>query len=369
MQIDLHFYSVLFLSLSAGIDFSLSKKIAFSSAYVDHSIEGRKKIIVDKEGREVAEFEPVRTAHNGFESLGLDVQEKIYYPFHFVPSLNDRRFPEILITDGIERSQFFEFFKGLLKENSCPFLLGIVLHPVMDSYSHSGFSGLWSWQNAVEDIDFIPMNKNYFRNFAEKLSFIFKKRILKIAPSVGHAQAGKLPDIPFLLWRYKRKTEEESFFVKMNYTVFLDALLFVYKKFIMPFSKKMGFKEKLNTDEVELHISQVLSNPVSLRKRIKLWIKLISKHFNPAIKNLIYNPYKEFFNTINYKRFLNYQRIKIKTSFEQFESSDFFQFHSQALEYRKAFFRWFKERSFKDSLPVQLLTFSDVIKKKTIKMI
>lgn len=71
------------LAWAAGFNPEDAHTIAYASQYVDDSTEGDPLQLVD----DAYGFDPIHTSWMGLESLGPDVQRKVYMPFHFVPGL------------------------------------------------------------------------------------------------------------------------------------------------------------------------------------------------------------------------------------------------------------------------------------------
>ena len=89
--------------------------------------------------------------------------------------------------------------------------LGMVLHPLADSYSHEGFSGLLSKPNDIKNLETKrhPFQLNQLlpwlivkgwqrRKGPERFDTILDR----LVPAYGHAQALNYPDISHLRWTY-----------------------------------------------------------------------------------------------------------------------------------------------------------------------
>ena len=83
---DFHYYAVRALAHHAGFGDEEAHRIAYASQYTDDSTEGDPISFTEGEYA----FDPVRSSWLGLESLGPDVQRKVYMPFHFVPPRTPR---------------------------------------------------------------------------------------------------------------------------------------------------------------------------------------------------------------------------------------------------------------------------------------
>ncbi len=366
MQVDFHYYGILFILLSVGVPLKEAKTISYFSQYVDDSREGRRKEILFKD-KSVIYFEPIRTAHNGFESLGVEVQEKIYYPFHFVPSLVGDSIDEIFTTKSIKESRFYELFLNHLKESPTPQRLGVLLHPFMDTFSHEGFSGQWSWTNSISSINYIPIDKNHVKNLLNRIKFYTKKPLYINAPPIGHAQAGKFPDLPYLFWKYRKKYEKNSEIKVTNPERFKNSILEVYE-FINVYSHYKNYKKLISIDDVLEVSEKIIFTSGGIKERVTLWKRAIYEKFNIE-KNISYSEDFIFTNICPSKTFYSSEWISAWSTKEEFFSSDFFKFHKEALLWRKSFYNEFYRLKEKYSLPVYLSTKNQVLSKILIKEI
>lgn len=193
MNIDFHYYCVAVLARAAGFPPGDALTIAYASQYVDDATESDLISIGD------TKFEPVRTAHAGLgyvSALRWAVQKRIYLPFHFLPP-----YPFTYKTHKIVTVPNSLFARRLLEwADSDPdprrrlCAIGIALHTYADTWAHKGFSGGWNKDNDVESI--------YVCEGGMWKPLTIGNVIFDFQPPIGHVQAGSLPDIPYLVWKF-----------------------------------------------------------------------------------------------------------------------------------------------------------------------
>ncbi|HLP45955.1 MAG TPA: DUF6765 family protein [Candidatus Kapabacteria bacterium] len=340
MEKDSHYYVIYFLCLAAGFDLDTSYTVAYSSQYVDDSIDGHKKTLFEPPNGDLYTLEPIRTSHNGFESLGTDVQEKIYYPFHFLPGLKGDSFDQKMVTKtGTEG----ELFKVLIQEalnSKNPYRTGITLHVLADTYSHTNFSGLWAWDNAIRHVNYIPARKGWILNLVNKCKWLTFRKYLETAPAIGHSHAYCFPDFPYMNWKYgdydgKMHSVSNSF-------KFREGFLDLYEQLILPYAESQKLKPRLSQDK----ILQILWNGIrttgNLKKRCKYWRKVIINFAN-EFKLKISNRHLKYGKTDweddmieNLKIFgiFSSSKSKLKVPRAEFEESHYYNFHSAAKDHR-----------------------------------
>ncbi len=191
VQEDFHYYAVMVLAHVAGFPPEQAKIIAYSSQFVDDS--------TDSGQVNVGEYlyDTVRTAHLGLQVFTWNVHKKIYFPFHFVPSLQwtGEHSPYATVADcalarlAVERAVATRGEERLHQ-------LGVALHAYADTWSHEGFSGRRHVENDVRALRrYVDGQWRRCRRALDVLLDLFRAR-------VGHLQAYAYPDIPHERWRY-----------------------------------------------------------------------------------------------------------------------------------------------------------------------
>jgi hypothetical protein len=369
MEKDSHYYVIYFMCLTAGIAVEDAYEIAYSSQYVDDSKDGHKKVLINKKNSEKACFDPIRTSHNGFESIGVEVQEKIYYPFHFLPGLKGESFEKKMITCSGEESVLFKSIIDEGLKNSNPFRFGIGLHVLADTYSHANFSGLWAWSNDVSRVNYIPAKKGWFSNLFGKIFWNIKRCLFAAAPPIGHSNAYTFPDIPYLNWKYFDyigKLRSVS-----NNMKFIKGFLTLYKLFIKKYAERQKKSSRLESiferenEELRQRLWEGINFSGSLKKRCENWRDIIrnfvadfNQRLDDKIKNtkdrskkdelerqkisiperhLLYNEKDWEKDVLKKKRkffLFDSPERKLKVSLNEFKQSPFYRFHEAARGHR-----------------------------------
>ncbi|MCX6579380.1 MAG: hypothetical protein NT166_04290 [Candidatus Aminicenantes bacterium] len=340
MEKDCHYYVIYFLCLAAGFDPDTAYVASYSSQYVDDSTDGRKKTLVDENSREVGKFDPIRTSHNGFESIGADVQEKIYYPFHFLPGLKGDSFDQKMVTkNGGEGDLFPDLITEALASKN-PYRFGITLHVLADTYSHTDFSGLWTWGNDVNRVNYIPARRGWLLNLVNKWKWLTVRKWLEAAPAIGHSQAYTFPDFPYLNWKYF-DYQGEMHSVSNSFK-FRDGLEDLYELLVLNYAQAQKLQPRIDTDILLQKLWDGIRTPGSLEKRCKYWQRVIEtfaaeKKLNIPGRHLKYRDtdwesdvlkrLKKFF-------FFPSLKMKLKVSKQDFVKSHFYNFHEAAREHR-----------------------------------
>lgn len=155
--------------------------VAYACQFVDDnnegqfSIDGGEVVFPDKLRSGGGHYFPVMTQSLSPKSLNAFIQRYVYIPFHFLPGdntveLNGQR-NSLCTTPNSANSR--AILKKALR-NRDPYQIGIALHTFGDTWSHQNFTGVCEEWNAV-----YPWYN------------VFKS----LAPNIGHAEAGHLPDI------------------------------------------------------------------------------------------------------------------------------------------------------------------------------
>ncbi len=223
MQKDFHYYVIFHLSHLAGYKKKEAEVIAYASQYVDDSTESEPLLV---QADQV--FDAVRTAHIGLEAFDWDVQKKVYMPFHFLPQRvrrgNSERFQYLTReASGQEGELATLLFREAITESDARLRLvrmGVALHPIADSFSHTGFSGRHHRENKVGRIWHRKRDGKWNLRIVDAYVDFF-------IPSIGHARALKNPDVTYLTWRYENYRGQKV--VRVNRDVGLRACRLIYE--------------------------------------------------------------------------------------------------------------------------------------------
>lgn len=338
MQKDMHYYAIYFLCLAAGLSLKHAYQVAYSSQYVDDSKYGHPISLKNKDGS-IKEFEPIRTAHNGFESMGEGVQEKVYFPFHFLPGMDTKtnNYEEMVVTKAGNKGSLFQTVINEVLASNDYFSIGISLHVLADTFSHENFSGLWSIFNNIRKVNFVPTKKGPFSALGSKIWWKLRKNVFNLAPAIGHGRAGTFPDIPFMCWSYYRFSNDYR--MVSNNLKFFNGMLLLYENLISNIPKESN--TRIDMEELRNILWEGVFKGGRKNKRCKFWRKKIkkilrTKQLEIRTEHLKYKPKRWQKEVSKLKKFLFFQPTKIilKVSESDFLKSNFYQFHKQALKHR-----------------------------------
>lgn len=332
MQTDMHYHVIYYLCLAAGFAPDDAYVVAFCSEYVDESLEGRTTTVIEPDGKRHT-FEPTRTAHMGLEFMGTDVQEKVYLPFHFLPSFTSAEDFDIT-RSGFNGRLFRPVLAEALKSRDLH-RIGITLHVLADTFSHEPFSGYWSWANVMHTLAYIPYESNSFKALIGKLWFALRRFFTRVAPSVGHAQAETFPDQPFLHWRYD-DWRKGSISIANPFR-FMNAMRILYLEFIRQIEPAR--QPLLSDDEVYSRLWRGIHYVGSTGKRCEYWrertrelgrdhgLTIPEQHLTFSVQDWV-KPLGTW--TTNARE----STFRLKVSMAEFGASHLVRFHKQALEHR-----------------------------------
>jgi hypothetical protein len=215
MRSDFHYCAIRVLAEASGFSAEAAELIAYASQYVDDATESEPIRVGD------ALFEPVRSAYLGPLATDWSVQKRIYIPFHFIPPRPMPGGPGRFVTEADS-----PFSRALVKAAAAepapvPRLcrLGIAVHTYADSWAHQGFSGRRHPENDIEDIhEMVGGRWRHLRWANIAWDFL---------PDIGHAEAGSLPDLSWVRWRYRR-SGEDAVVERDNARLFLAAARAIY---------------------------------------------------------------------------------------------------------------------------------------------
>lgn len=214
MEKDFHFYVTYALAERAGFDPGTAHTMAYASQYVDDNNEGQypKKdgpsqfpaAIRVRDGL----FRPVMTQSLSVKSLVYEIQKFVYVPFHFLPGDNNRpikgRYNRYSTTPGSENAT------AVMREalgSGDPYRVGIALHTFADTWSHQNFTGYEEDWNAV---------------------FSWRNPFRALAPNIGHADVGHLPDEISTVWNDYRF--EKPYRRRENQKIALEACKRIFQE-------------------------------------------------------------------------------------------------------------------------------------------
>lgn len=227
MNLEFHYWVVLFLARKAGLDSRESLLIARSSQFVDERSES-----LSIRGSDGA-FTLPATQRIGLAGDG--VSSSIWIPFHFVPG--DATLAATARLDGashpLATTENSSAAKSLLVaalKTGNPYRIGIALHAYADTWAHQNFVGDEDSFNAFFPDDSVP--------------------------PIGHAPALNKPDLLGEVWEDPRLKPE--FRLVENRRRFAAAARMIYK-YLATYARR-GFED---VDLVEAELQELWGKPGS----------------------------------------------------------------------------------------------------------
>lgn len=351
MQEDMHYYGTYAMARAAGLEAKNAKIVAYSAQYVDDSTANDSEVHEDG-----GMLQATATAHTGSEAIGNAVadhieQRRVWVPFHFFPgnegqTLSDRlmcvkdgKLAQEMVANHIDHAVSVKDEYGLA-------LMGVMAHVYADTFSHYGFSGVSSRNNAVdgESFEFDVKNERMLAYINDKFSrFLNKytptfliKNWRKIASqgaelsvgALGHGGVGTYPDRPFLKWRFTyEKTREDSGWRK-NPETYLEGCEKLHNAF-SGYAHKAGIaKNHVNFDQIKNKVSEILCLEADKEGRTNAWRNAIRQNelFEPEEHEALEYSHKDW--------------EKQKDNFERLNNSheaagrEIYQFHQAAIYHR-----------------------------------
>ncbi|WDP89167.1 MAG: hypothetical protein HUN04_05255 [Desulfobacter sp.] len=299
-----HFNGVQAVLTDIGIPSGQANMIATASQAVDDFKED--KLIVFDDGRL---FYPIVTAHEHLDPDNIDSRDasNIWMPFHFFPDDDGVCRPE---TDNV--NALIKFVGRQIKAPDCSetkknILVGILLHILVDTYTHEGFMGLYCRHNDISDLD----SKNEFDLGV----------LANVLPAIGHGEALTYPDDMWRTWSYTDAQDKNV--ARNNQKVFLTAI-----RQIPRILGQLGIDAGQIDDEKAAKYKAILAK----EKGHGDDFDAISRTANPAA-DLSYKHWKE----LTLRPVHSKENKYIKLNPGKFEQSEWYLFQESAKEVRTFF--------------------------------
>ncbi len=322
MEKDFHFYAIYTLARSAGFKSDNAHTIAYASQHTDdakyeHALE------FENGGR----FQQALTAHKylDVDAISKEVCYQIWVPFHFLPGDVGVEFYERMVArQGSTVAQ--RLLDDILASQWKPYILhrlGIFLHTYADTWSHQNFLGLQRDElNDVKNLKVVGVGSNTLDSMFEKLKL---EALEYLAPTLGHTQAGNIPDEPYREWKYKNYYGK-SFHI-FNGERALDAARSCYQ----------SVAEALPWHEIAGKIEELFKTKDGLQERCEAWKEAIAgggMKFTPEGRdsNLIYEDREWFKQAVTVQK--DNEGKELYTRNPGFETSHWKYFHDAAAFHR-----------------------------------
>jgi len=229
-------------------------------------------------------------------------------------------------------------FRKMAIERGEPEVFGMVLHVYADTFAHKGFSGFFSKENDIIDLN----GRN--QNILQKTALFFLKNLNRYCPTYGHLQALTFPDDPVAEWEY-RFDNTADYMGRLNADVFMEksirdnkvdykeAFECISDKFKLYFKKYPHFREtdfQENPFIRDAFFTELARN-ITTKVRIFRWRKFLIDNnlFNESDRALKYDDFrwiKEAFPKSYHRDFDYYEVVKTQTPAMNLKDTSWFKF-------------------------------------------
>ncbi|MDQ6986703.1 MAG: hypothetical protein Q9M25_02730 [Mariprofundaceae bacterium] len=300
MQEDMHYYGTYAMARAAGLQVKHAKTVAYAAQYVDDSTANDSEVHDDG-----GMLQTIATAHTNSEAIKHAAadhveQRKVWVSFHFFPGnegdtlseklacVEDGALAQEMVKNHIQHAVSVKNEYGLA-------LMGITAHVYADTFSHYGFSGVSSRNNAVESDSFefdvqneqmLTYINNKYTRFIEKYtpSFIIDNW-RKLASSgaelavgaLGHGGVGTYPDRPFLKWRFTYEKNGRDSGWRNNQASFLQGCEKLHQA-LTAYAVQAGLAvNPVNFDDISNKVREIIGKEADMEGRIRAWTTAIQQ--------------------------------------------------------------------------------------------
>ena len=277
MDIEFHYYMTFIIAGKAGFGEDDTYTIAYSSQYVDDND------IIYEIHKDKAQY------YRNYISQTMNILKpkaklfRIYPLFHFIPG--EPLYRGALRRDGVlhwlnttpNSENANHVIDNALKSKNI-YRTGIATHSYVDTWAHQNFIGYYNEFNSMSGV------------------------LEKLAPNIGHADAGHNPDWPALVWKDKRLLDKNARID--NKERFMESAGKLFTKYRLYIDKKCSVKA-LNADRMQLikglrsAIGEVDQSNSNKMVRIERYMELSQKMLGYEIPE--YDEYAWFEDAINEK--------------------------------------------------------------------
>ncbi|MCP3940939.1 MAG: hypothetical protein GY710_05590 [Desulfobacteraceae bacterium] len=302
---EFHFNGIQAILTDIGVDFEQANMIASASQAVDDFID--EKLIVFDDGKL---FYPVVTAHKSLDLDNMDSRDasNIWMPFHFYPNENG-----VCEPDTPNVTKLIKFVKDQISDGHCSDIeknlyVGILLHILVDTYTHQNFMGLYCRHNDISSLD-----------DKDSIGIGFLADAL---PAIGHGEALTYPDDMWRRWGYKNSKDDEQ--ERDNKTIFHS----ITRK-IPEYLNELGIKND-GMDETKAKKYKPI---FEMEKNHEKEFDKITQSNVPEGTDLSYKHWKD----LTLRSVQSKENTYIKKDSDTFESSEWFLFQKTAKDIRSFF--------------------------------
>jgi len=299
MQEDMHYYATYAMARAAGLSVKHAKTVAYAAQYVDDSTDNDSQVHHDG-----GMLQTIATAHTNSEAIHHAAanhveQRKVWVPFHFFPGNEGETLSEKLlcVKDGALAQEMVQNHirqAVAVKDEYGLALMGITAHVYADTFSHYGFSGVSSRNNAVDSksFDFHVENKEMLAYINNKFTRFVKKYASKYlidnwrkmvsdgaelaVGALGHGGVGTYPDRPFLEWRFNYDKDNRDSGWRNNRATFLEGCEKLHAA-LSTFAAKAGLAENpVEFSTIKDKVRDIIGQEKDMQGRIEAWKTAIS---------------------------------------------------------------------------------------------
>ena len=363
MKKDAHYYALLAMARSIGIEKETAHKIAYASQFVDDAKVNKITLAADNPSNLLSQLgnEIINAAtchsYSDLSTYNYSSMTANTSAFHFVPGCEGRNFSK-----KMRCKKESKIIKSIVEEavnNTDPIKLGITLHAYADTFSHQGFSGIASKVNDVEGVrennqiyisNLQLLKEKSWKEIGTRISTFLSELIKdRVVPAYGHGQVYSYPDIPYLEWRYEYDTTDnfssqyQVSRVKNNER-FIEAFKKI-KDILQKFLKNNNQYKDDSIDEVDYkEFNSILTARKVEEERIADWkeFMLANGLLSSSDQNIIEydhnmwlkEAFKDFINCDFERRIVNGVHLA-----DDFLQSNWYQYYQGIQWYKKAFFK------------------------------
>ncbi len=300
-----HFNGIQAILTDIGVDIEKANMIASASQAVDDFTED--KLIVFDDGKL---FYPIVTAHKSLDSNNLDSRDasNVWMPFHFFPNNNGVCEPD---TPNVKK--LIKYVKDKITEDGCSDIeknlyVGILLHILVDTYTHKGFMGLYCRHNDISALD--------------EEGVIDLGSLANALPAIGHGEALTYPDDMWKKWSYKDSRDKKQ--KRDNKEVFYNIV-----QKVPEFLNKLG----INNTGMDGAKAEKYKPIFAMKKNHEKEFDKITKSNVAEDSNISYKHWRD----LTLRGVQSKDNICIKKNSATFKSSEWFLFQKIAKDIRRFF--------------------------------
>jgi hypothetical protein len=357
VEITSHYYAMLAFARVLGYNKQAAETIAYVSQYVDDALADF--ITVKHISRDI-EYDIINNQnvlsdmatcqdYVRVKTLTYTSMIRNTAAFHYVPKCKGSTFARKMRC-GENSPVIREILEKSLKEDNLV-KLGMLLHIYTDTYSHQGFSGIFS---EVNDISNVVLYNRLYIGWMEKVIIAVRKMFKPtferlfdyFIPVYGHSQALIIPDETYIEWSYQydsggwvggitgnsgRINNSERYKLAFeNVCSYLKRYLKVYKKYADE-PKENLLKECF----------KILVQPASRKNKIRMWQDFYVRNglYDATDRALSYDAelwMKSAFASYETRQYSE-RIIENAVLAENFKNTEWYSFYTSVRWYKKEF--------------------------------